>query len=248
MLLLHGRDRERGRRTVAELREDTGNERLGLYLADYCSLEEVRAMGEQIRGEHDALHVLVNNAGIGTTLPGEGRRMESDEGHELRFQVNYLAGYLLTRTLEPLLVRSAPARIVNISSASQMPIDFEDVMLERGYSGARAYSQSKLAQVHTFDLAEYHTDDEVTANCLHPASYMPTKLALAARGRAVSSLREGVDATLRLIADRSLDGVSGRYYKRQRAQRAHRQAYDQDARDRLQALSAQLTARADRSI
>ncbi|TML31085.1 MAG: SDR family NAD(P)-dependent oxidoreductase, partial [Actinobacteria bacterium] len=111
-VLVHGRDPARGEETLAELRAQGGGERATFYRADYASLDEVREMGERIRDEHDALHALVNNAGIGTTLPGDGKRMESRDGHELRFQVNYLAGYLLTRILEPLLVGSAPARIV----------------------------------------------------------------------------------------------------------------------------------------
>jgi NAD(P)-dependent dehydrogenase (short-subunit alcohol dehydrogenase family) len=81
--------------------------------------------------------------------------MESRDGHELRFAVNYLGGYLLTRLQLPLLERSALARIVNVSAAGQAPIDFDDVMLERGYDGVRAYCQSKLAQImFTLDLAE----------------------------------------------------------------------------------------------
>ena len=81
--------------------------------------------------------------------------MESRDGHELRFAVNYLAAFLLTRLLLPLIERSAPARIVNVTSAGQAPIDFDDVMLERNYNGIQAYCQSKLAQVMlTFDLAE----------------------------------------------------------------------------------------------
>ena len=242
-MLVHGRDPARGEETLAELRAQGGGERATFYRADYASLDEVREMGERIRDEHDALQALVNNAGIGTTLPGDGKRMESRDGHELRFQVNYLAGYLLTRILEPLLVGSAPARIVAVSSAGQAPIDFDDVMLERRYDGVQAYCQSKLAQVmHTFDLAERHAGDGVTANCLHPATYMPTKMVLAARGSAVSTLEEGVEATLRLVADPALAGVTGRYYDGQREARAHPQAYDADARRRLRELSERLTA------
>ena len=198
-------------------------------------------MGEQIGSEHGALHALVNNAGIGSTVPGDGRRMESRDGYELRFQVNYLAEFLLTGLLEPVIVGSAPARIVNVSSAGQMPIDFDDVMLAHGYDGMRAYCQSKLAQVmHTFDLAERLEGSGVTANCLHPATFMPTKIVLAIRS-ATSTLEEGVEATLRLVVDPSLDGVTGRYYNGQRESRAESQAYDPNARRRLRELSERLT-------
>ena len=239
-VLLHGRDPERAEVALAELR-DLGGEAHTVYLADYSSLAEVRAMGERILAERDALDVLVNNAGIGTTLPGDGERMESNDGYELRFQVNYLAGYLLARMLEPLLARSAPARIVNVASAGQMPIDFDDVMLERDYSGTQAYCQSKLVQVmHAIDLAAAHDPARLTANALHPATYMPTKMVLAARGSAVSTLEEGVEATLRLVVDPDLDGVSGLYYNGLREDAAHPQAYDVDARRRLHDLSERL--------
>jgi NAD(P)-dependent dehydrogenase (short-subunit alcohol dehydrogenase family) len=212
-------------------------------LADFASLDEVREMARAVADEQHALHVLVNNAGIGTTLPGDGQRMESRDGHELRLQVNYLAEFLLTSMLKQLLVRSSPARIVNVSSAGQMPIDFDDVMLEHGYSGTRAYCQSKLAQVmHTIDLAEELSDAGVTANCLHPATYMPTKMVLAARGSAVSTLEEGVEATVRLVEDPALDGVTGRYFNGLREEAAHPQAYELEARRRLRELSERLVA------
>jgi NAD(P)-dependent dehydrogenase (short-subunit alcohol dehydrogenase family) len=165
--------------------------------------------------------------------------MESRDGHELRFAVNYLAGFSLTRRLLGLLEASAPARIVNVSSAGQMAIDFDDVMLEHGYDGTRAYCQSKLAQIlFTFDLADELRDRGVTATCLHPASYMPTKIVTAAR-TPLSTLEEGVEATLALIRDH--DGVTGAYFNGTHEARADPQAYDADARRRLRELSERLT-------
>src|SRR5919202_39591 len=248
-VLLHGRDAERGREAIEEIRARSGNEKLGWYEADFSSLDEVRSMAEQVIGEQQRLDVLVNNAGIGTTLPGSGERMESKDGYELRFAVNYLAGFLLTRLLKPLLLSSAPARIVNVSSAGQMPIDFSDVMLERGgYSGTRAYCQSKLAQVIvTFDLAEELRGTGVTANCLHPATYMPTKIVLSARGSALSTLEEGMRATMRLISASQLDEISGRYFNGVNEARADEQAYDADARQRLRELSEQLVGLSSRT-
>jgi NAD(P)-dependent dehydrogenase (short-subunit alcohol dehydrogenase family) len=247
-VLLHGRDTERGRQAIEDIRTQTGNEKLGWYEADFSSLDEVRAMAEQVIGEQQRLDVLVNNAGIGTTLPGDGERMESKDGYELRFAVNYLAGFLLTRLLQSLLLKSAPARIVNVSSAGQMPIDFSDVMLERGYSGTRAYCQSKLAQImFTFDLAEELRGTGVSANCLHPATYMPTKIVLSARGSAISTLEEGVRATMRLINASELDDVSGRYFNGFEEARAEEQAYDAGARRRLRQLSEQLVGISSRT-
>jgi NAD(P)-dependent dehydrogenase (short-subunit alcohol dehydrogenase family) len=240
-LLLHGRDDERGQETIEEVRAQTGNERLHWYRADLASLDEVRDLAQRVEHERERLDGLVNNAGIGTNLPGDGERMESRDGHELRFAVNYLAGFLLTRLLEPLLVRSTPARIVNVSSAGQAPLDFDDVMLERSYNGIQAYCQSKLAQVmFTFDLAEELRDARVTVNCLHPATYMPTKIVYAAGATPASSLEEGMEATLRLAVGPQLEGVTGHYFNGQREARAHPQAYDADARRRLRELSERL--------
>jgi NAD(P)-dependent dehydrogenase (short-subunit alcohol dehydrogenase family) len=196
---------------------------------------------DAIRSEHGGLDVLVNNAGIGTTDPGGGERVESADGHELRFAVNYLAPFLLTRLLEPLLLASAPARIVNVASAGQAPVDFGDVMLEHGYDGGRAYSQSKLAMISwTFDLAERFAGRGVTATALHPGTYMPTKMVLAAGVEPFDSLETGVRSTIRLVADPALDGVTGRYFDRLEEARARPQAYDPDARRKLRELSERL--------
>jgi NAD(P)-dependent dehydrogenase (short-subunit alcohol dehydrogenase family) len=240
-VLVHGRDQARGRETVEEIIGETGNQAVHWLRADLSSLDEVRGLADQVIAEWTALHGLVNNAGIGTTLPGEGRRVESRDGYELRFAVNYLAGYLLTRRLLGLIERSAPARIVNVSSAAQTPIDFEDVMLEREYDGMRAYAQSKLAQVmFTLDLADECDPRSVTANCLHPGTFMPTKMVLAAGVTPASPLEDGVRATLRLLADPELDEVSGRYFNGLREAEPQSQARDAGARRRLRDLSDRL--------
>jgi NAD(P)-dependent dehydrogenase (short-subunit alcohol dehydrogenase family) len=240
-LLIHGRDEARGRETIEQIRSSCGNGNLHWLGADLASLDEVRRAAEQVTREHGRLDVLVNNAGIGYAIGGDGRRMESRDGYELRFAVNYLAGYLLTRLLLPLLERSAPARIVNVSSAGQEPIDFDDVMLERRYDGVQAYRQSKLAQImFTFDLADELRDRGISATCLHPATYMPTKMVVGNDISPISSLEQGVRATLRLVADPELDGVSGRYFNGLRPAEPHPQARDVGARGRLRELSERL--------
>ena len=176
------------------------------FRADLASLDAVAGLAAAVEAATDRLDVLVSNAGIGSAGPRE----LSADGHELRFAVNYLAGYALIRRLLPLLRRSAPARVVQVASAGQAPIDFRDVMLERGYDGSRAYAQSKLAQIMlTLDLAEELDPAEVTATALHPATYMPTKMVTDAGINPLSPLEHGVDATWRLIADPALAGVSG---------------------------------------
>jgi NAD(P)-dependent dehydrogenase (short-subunit alcohol dehydrogenase family) len=237
-VLIHGRDEQRGRETIAQIQASSGNDRLHWLAGDLSSLDDVRALADSVTEQCDRLDALVNNAGIGTSLPGDGARLESRDGYELRFAVNYLSGYLLTRMLLGLLERSAPARVVNVSSAGQAAIDFDDVMLERHYNGVQAYCQSKLAQImFTLDLAEELDSSAVSATCLHPATYMPTKMVTAAGIDPTSTLEQGVQATLALVIDPALDGVSGVYFNGRQPTRAHPQAYDVDARRRLRELS-----------
>jgi NAD(P)-dependent dehydrogenase (short-subunit alcohol dehydrogenase family) len=240
-VLVHGRSPERGERAVAEIRTETGNDRVVLHLADLADLHQVSALADAIEHGPPKLDVLINNAGIGSGLPDGREREESRDGYELRFAVNYLAGFLLTQRLLPLLRRSAPARIVNVASLGQHPIDFDDPMLTRGYSGSRAYGQSKLAQImYTIELAERVRADEVTVNSLHPGTYMPTKIVLEEIGRSVDTLESGTTATVRLAVDSELAGVTGRFFDREREIAASPQAYDREARDALWDLSERL--------
>lgn len=236
-VIVHGRDPERTERAVAEIKAATGNQNVRPALAELSVLAEVRGLAEQV-ADLD-LDLLVSNAGIGGDVPGGGQRQVSADGYELRFAVNYLAGYLLTRLLLPTLRKATAARIVQVSSAGQAPIDFDDVMLERSYSPRQAYCQSKLAQImFTFDLAAELVGTGVTANALHPATFMPTKMVTTTP---LSTLEEGVEATLRLAVAGDLAGVSGHYYNGTRRARPHPQADDPQARRRLRELSEQLT-------
>ena len=214
-----------------------------LLTADLASLAEVRSLAEAVLRDEAGLDALVNNAGIGTS--GSRRELSAD-GLELRFAVNYLAGFLLTRLLLPMLESRKSARIVNVSSAGQQAIDFSDVMLTRGYSGVRAYCQSKLAQIlFTFDLAKELAGSGVTVNCLHPATYMDTTMVRLSGAKPMSTVEQGGAAILQLVESEALAGRSGLYFNGMQESRADRQAYDENARERLRALSFELAGLAD---
>jgi NAD(P)-dependent dehydrogenase (short-subunit alcohol dehydrogenase family) len=235
-VLLHGRDEQRLNAARESIAARSENASLGAYLADLSSLAEVRRLADQVLSEQPRLDVLVNNAGV--ALP---ERQLSRDGYELTFAVNYLSHFLLTMLLLPMLESSAPARIVNVASVGQRAIDFDDVMLERGYDPMRAYCQSKLAQVmFTFELAERLGDSDVAVNALHPATLMDTKMVRDSFGSVMSSVDEGKEATLRLVSSPELEGVTGRYFDGQRESTAHEQAYDPEARRRLWELSESL--------
>jgi NAD(P)-dependent dehydrogenase (short-subunit alcohol dehydrogenase family) len=238
---VHGRDRGRLQAAASTIGAATGRPPQA-HLADFAALDEVRALADEVRAGTDRLHVLINNAGIGAGRPDLTTRQESSDGYELRFAVNHLAGFLLTVRLLGLLRASAPARIVNVVSLGQHPIDFDDVMLRRGYDGWRAYGQSKLAQVMAgFELAERLSDAGVAVNSLHPGTYMPTKMVLEQVGHTVDSLETGVEATVRLAVAPELEGITGRFFDRRAPARADPQAYDRDDRRRLWELSLALT-------
>ena len=235
-VIIHGRNRDRGMDLVAEIeREGKGSARF--YAADLASFSQVRDFGEAILRDYDRLDVLVNNAGVGSA-PNE--RLLSEDGHEYRFQVNYLSGFLLTHMLLPRLIASTPARIVNVSSLAQRPIDFDDVMIEKNFSGGRAYAQSKLAQImFTFDLAAELEGTGVMVNSLHPATYMPTEMVARAGVQPRATIDEGADAVMQLIVSTEIEG--GQFFRGLRPARANDQAYDLEARARLRILSSQLT-------
>ncbi len=232
-VIVHGRNAERGAAVVQEIaRAGRGSARF--YRADFASLADVRRLAADLRRDYARLDLLVNNAGIITPT-----RQLSQDGHEMQFAVNYLAGYALSYALLPLLERGERPRIVNVSSIAASPLDFTDVMLERGYSSNRAYGQSKLAQVmFTIDLAQDLKARGIVVHALHPATYMDTNMVRSAGGTPRSTVDEGADAVLHAVAT---DAPSGSYFVGQRAGTPHAQAGDAEARRQLRVLSQKLT-------
>ena len=239
-VLIHGRDKTRAQSLAEEIKR-AGHAVPMFYQADLSSLAGARQLANAVLADHKRLDVFISNAGIGSQNQGPQRQTSAD-GYELRFAVNYLSGFLLANLLLPLLKASAPSRIVNVASLGQHPIDFDDVMITRNYSGSRAYAQSKLAQImFTIDLADELKGSGVTVNSLHPATYMNTTMVRAGGITPVSTVEQGGEAILRLACGDDVADKSGLFFNGMQQARANPQAYDVDARKRLRALSLELT-------
>jgi NAD(P)-dependent dehydrogenase (short-subunit alcohol dehydrogenase family) len=239
-VIVHGRNQDRGREVVDAI-NSAGPGQAVFYRADLGSLSDVKALADQVKAQHSALNLLINNAGIGGA--SQDARRESADGHELVFAVNYLSHFLLTRELLPLLEASAPARIVNVASIGQRPLNFDDIMMTENYNQLSAYSQSKLAQImFTITLSEQLDADKVIVNSLHPATFMDTPMVTSAGRQPMSTVEEGADAVMQLAVGSAIEGRSGLYFNQLNEARANDQAYDEAVRRRLWELSVSLTA------
>lgn len=237
-VIVHGRSEERGREVVERI-EAEGPGTARFYRADLASFDEVRRFGHALLRDYDRLDVLVHNAGV--WVDADDERQLSQDGHELHMQVNYFSTFLLTELLLPLIEASAPARIVNVASAAQRELDFDDIMMDEGYSDGRGYAQSKLAQIlFTMDLAERLADRDISVVALHPATMMDTDMVLSRGAEPRASVDEGTQAVMHLIAGSEVE--SGGYYNGMTRAEAHDQAYDPEARAQLRQISQRLTA------
>ena len=235
-LLIHGRNENKVATVVGEIKK-ANNDHVEGFVADLSSLEEVRNLAHEVLNRHDKIDVLINNAGAGSA-----DKRYSKDGIELRFAVNYLAPFLLTNLLIPALKNAAPSRIVNVSSAGQAPINFDDIMLEKNFNGVTAYRQSKLALImFTIDLAEKLKHENISVNTLHPGTYLDTNMVRNSGVTPWGKPETGADAEVYLAISPALENVTGKYFDVNTEAKANTQAYDEKARKRLWDLSVQLT-------
>lgn len=245
------RTRDKGERARAEIQQQSGGA-VALFVADFGSQRAVRALAARLATALPRIDVLVNNAGLIA-----GQRRLTEDGLETTFAVNHIGYFLLTRLLEPKLVASAPARVVNVSSRAHRSgtIRFDDLMGARRYDGWKAYAQSKLANVmFTYELARRLAGRGVTVNCLHPgvvatnfgdAGPLRIRLGVGIARPFMKSSAHGAETSVYLASSPEVEGVSGKYFVNRRAVRSSDESYDQAVAVRLWKVSEELTAASD---
>ena len=242
-LVMVSRDQPRGETARKEVMSATGNQRVELLIADLSSQASIRQGVQEFMGTHERLDVLVNNAGM--SLP---TRHETVDGIETVFATNHLGPFLLTNLLLPVLIASAPSRIVTVSSGVQAmaKIDFDDPQAVKSYSEIRSYNQSKLANLlFTYELARHLKGTGVTANALEPG-FIKTNLKVPFPFSLFSFMRgkpaDGARPSVFLASSPEVEGVTGTFFNAKGvATKSSPQSLDESAAKRLWQVSAELT-------
>lgn len=244
-----GRSAERGAAAADAVRRQVPSADVDVFEADLSAQSEVRRLAEEVRGTFPRLDVLVNNVG-----GYWAHRHITVDGLEHTFALNHLAPFLLTHELRDLLVASAPARVVTVSSGAQSMgrIKLDDLQGERSYNGQSAYNQSKLANVlFTYELARRLEGTGVTATVLHPG-VVRTAFGREDSGRFMRMMlpvvtpfmktpEVGAATSIHLASSPEVAGVTGGYFANSRPKRSSRASYDRDLARKLWEVSAQLT-------
>lgn len=250
-VVIVGRNEAKARDVVSAIQKETGNERVSYLLADLSSMKSTEAMAEEYRSRFDRLDVLVNNAGAIIMTRGE-----TVDGFENTFALNHLMGYFyLTNLLLDLIVASAPARIVNVSSGAHAAakMNFNDLQGKQKYSGFRAYGQSKLANVlFTYELARRLEGTGVTVNALHPGfvasnfgqtnNEQNTLVRLGIRATQIIAISEeqGAETSIYLATSPEVEGMTGLYFDKQKPKASCKESYDVAEQALLWQVSEQL--------
>jgi retinol dehydrogenase-14 len=247
-VVITGRNEERGKRALQEIREESGNDGVELILADLTVQDEVRRLAEELRERHKQLEVLVNNAGLVLS-----ERTETPDGIETQLAINHLAPFLLTNLLLDLLKESAPSRIVTVSSDAHRwaKIDLDDLQSRKRYRGMQVYGKTKLANIlFTYELAERLEGTEVTANCMHPGGVNtnfgnnqggPMNLLFRLFKPFMRSPEQGADTLIYLASSPEVEGMTGKYLADRKVKATSDAAYDETTRKRLWEASEELT-------
>jgi NAD(P)-dependent dehydrogenase (short-subunit alcohol dehydrogenase family) len=247
-VVVTGRSKERGEAAVEEIRGTSGSKGVSLVLADLAVQAEVRELAQEFRERHDRLDVLVSNAGL-----IQSRRTETPDGLELTLAVNHLAPFLLTNLLLDLLKKSAPSRVITVSSEARRgaSINFDDLQSERRYRAFQVYGMTKLANIlFTYELAERLKGTGVVANCLHPGA-VNTNFGSSNRSFGTLLFRafkpfmrtpeEGADTVVYLASSSEVGSMTGGYLTDRKVVSSFDEPHDEATQKRLWEVSEELT-------
>ncbi len=247
-VVMVARNKERGEAARSEIIRESQNSSVDLLLADLSSLESVRQLATEFQRKYSKLHVLINNAGLFNQ-----RRHVTMDGYEDTFATNYLAPFLLTNLQLDLLKASAPSRIINVSSVGHYNghINFDDLNLEKDYSGWKAYGQSKLALVlFTHELAKKLQGTAVTVNAVHPGTVAtniwsrplgPAGFIMALPKLFMTTPRQGAETIVYLASSPDAEDLNGEYLEKLKVKKSSDESYNEEIAQRLWDVSAKLT-------
>ncbi|MHA1263872.1 MAG: SDR family oxidoreductase [Candidatus Helarchaeota archaeon] len=242
------RNAERGQAALEEIKEASQNPEIHLFTADLSVQQEIRDFVNQFQASFQKLHVLINNAGI--VLP---KRKLTVDGIEYQLAVNYLAPFLLTHLLLPLLKASAPARIINVTSDFHKfaSLDLNDLQSEKKYGAMRTYGKTKLALLlFTYELARRLEGTAVTVNALHPGAIntgIERHLNWFFRGLYsigkpfMKSIKKGAETSIFLASSPEVEGVTGKYFIWKKEKKSSKKSYDLETAQKLWNISMKLT-------
>ncbi len=218
-LIIVGRNQQKCRKTIDDLRVETGNQKINYLIADLSEMESVRKMAKEFHTKYDKLQLLVNNAG-GFFL----KRELTTEGLEKTFALNHLGHFLLTNLLLDIIEKSTPVRIINVSSWEHFRAryDRENLQGEKDYAGWDAYNRSKLYNIlFTYELARRLKDPKITVNTVHPGwvktsigknNGILAKTVLPLMQLKAIPVDEGAKPCIYLCTSPDVAGVSGKYF------------------------------------
>lgn len=228
-VFLHGRNPEKLQNTITEIKTLSNNNEIDGFVTDFSSLNSVSLMSKEIKSKLNHIDVLINNAGIFKTI-----NTKNDQGIDIRFSVNYLAPYLLTQNILPLLKNGDHTRVINLSSAAQAPFTMDDLKGLSSLSNQNAYAQSKLAlTMWSFYFAQKHNFLSVIA--VNPGSLLNTKMANEAYGQHWSSADKGATILHELATSEKFEGITEKYFDNDKGyfNNANTDAYDATKIDQL---------------
>lgn len=239
------RNKERGENAQKQIKEESGNSNVDLIIADLASLESVKNLADEYKKKYDKLHILINNAGVFNS-----KRILTEDGYESTFAIDYLSHFLLTKLLLDVIKKSAPSRIINVSSDIHryFKINLDDLMFKKKYSSQKAYGSAKFAIIlFTYELAHRLDGTGVTVNALHPG-HARTKMTTTNISWIIKKImnlfskspEKAAETSVYLASSPEVEGVSGKYFKKCMPVKSHKITYDESIQKKVWEISEKL--------